>query len=139
MSYGPPAGSGHPRPDPLRGPPRRLCSSPPDRARCSVGFSVTIGFLSAGHCAAIGSSIAGYNHVPMGSFVTYRFRVLPAALVAERPRALAPRTEADPVASAEMALYHRPGCLLVVGKPVSRQSRRGHESAGRRPCGVCQP
>ena len=70
---------------------------------------------------------------------TYRVRVLPAALVAERPRALAPRTEADPVASAEMALYHRPGCLLVVGKPVSRQPRRGHEAAGRRPCGVCQP
>jgi hypothetical protein len=43
------------------------------RARCSVGFSVTVGFLSAGHCAAIGKSITGYNNVPMGSFATYRF------------------------------------------------------------------
>lgn len=44
-----------------------------NRARCSVGFSVVGGFLSAGHCAAIGSSIAGYNRVEMGSFSTYRF------------------------------------------------------------------
>lgn len=44
-----------------------------NRARCSVGFSVVGGFLSAGHCAAIGQSIQGYNRVAMGSFSTYRF------------------------------------------------------------------
>ncbi|WP_027946180.1 S1 family peptidase [Amycolatopsis taiwanensis] len=41
--------------------------------RCSVGFAVTIGFLSAGHCAANGRSISGYNREPMGYFVTYSF------------------------------------------------------------------
>jgi len=70
---------------------------------------------------------------------TYRVRILPAALVTDRSRAMASLTETDPVASAEMALYHRPACLLVAGKLVSRQPRPGHESAGRRPCGVCQP
>lgn len=43
------------------------------QARCSVGFSVVGGFLSAGHCAAIGNSLQGYNRVAMGSFSTYRF------------------------------------------------------------------
>jgi hypothetical protein len=43
------------------------------QARCSVGFAVTVGFLSAGHCAAAGTSITGYNRQPMGSFSTYRF------------------------------------------------------------------
>ena len=44
-----------------------------NRARCSIGFAVTIGFLSAGHCAELGNSISGYNRQPMGSFATYRF------------------------------------------------------------------
>jgi len=43
------------------------------RSRCSVGFSVTGGFLTAGHCAAGGGSLAGYNQVAMGSFGTWRF------------------------------------------------------------------
>lgn len=41
--------------------------------RCSIGFAVTIGFLSAGHCAASGNSITGSNDQPMGSFVTSSF------------------------------------------------------------------
>ncbi|SDZ40046.1 streptogrisin C [Amycolatopsis xylanica] len=44
-----------------------------NRARCSIGFSVTGGFVSAGHCAAIGSSLTGYNQVAMGSFSRYSF------------------------------------------------------------------
>lgn len=43
------------------------------RAQCSIGFAVTGGFLSAGHCATLGDSITGYNDEPMGSFATYRF------------------------------------------------------------------
>jgi hypothetical protein len=43
------------------------------------------------------------------------------------------------VAGAAMAHYHRPGCPLAAGKPVSPASRAGHETAGRRPCGVCRP
>ncbi|MBP2705937.1 S1 family peptidase [Microbispora sp. RL4-1S] len=48
-----------------------------NRARCSVGFSVrrgsTNGFVSAGHCATVGSSLTGYNQVAMGSFQGYSF------------------------------------------------------------------
>jgi streptogrisin C len=44
-----------------------------NQARCSIGFSVKGGFMSAGHCAAIGSSLAGYNQVAMGSFRRYSF------------------------------------------------------------------
>jgi streptogrisin C len=44
-----------------------------NQARCSIGFSTTSGFLSAGHCAAIGSSLTGYNQVAMGSFTRYSF------------------------------------------------------------------
>ncbi|WP_158888576.1 S1 family peptidase [Amycolatopsis anabasis] len=44
-----------------------------NRGRCSVGFSVQGGFVTAGHCAQIGNSIAGFNRVAMGSFGTYRF------------------------------------------------------------------
>lgn len=44
-------------------------------ARCSVGFAVNGGFLTAGHCAALtgGGALFGYNQVAMGSFSTYRF------------------------------------------------------------------
>ena len=44
-------------------------------ARCSIGFSVNGGFLTAGHCAALtgGGALSGYNRVAMGSFSSYRF------------------------------------------------------------------
>ncbi|MYW97161.1 S1 family peptidase [Amycolatopsis rubida] len=44
-------------------------------SRCSVGFSVNGGFLTAGHCAALtgGGALSGYNRVAMGQFTTYRF------------------------------------------------------------------
>ncbi|WP_214408581.1 S1 family peptidase [Sphaerisporangium fuscum] len=46
-------------------------------ARCSVGFSVrrgsTPGFVSAGHCATVGSSLTGYNRVAMGTFQGHSF------------------------------------------------------------------
>ncbi|MFI5612507.1 S1 family peptidase [Amycolatopsis sp. NPDC051903] len=44
-------------------------------SRCSVGFSVNGGFLTAGHCAALTGAgpLSGYNRVAMGSFSSYRF------------------------------------------------------------------
>ncbi|MEU8192158.1 S1 family peptidase [Microbispora amethystogenes] len=46
-------------------------------ARCSIGFSVrkgsTPGFVDAGHCATVGSTVYGYNHVLMGTFQGYSF------------------------------------------------------------------
>jgi streptogrisin C len=37
-------------------------------ARCSVGFSVAGGFVTAGHCGRTGNSTAGYNRVAQGTF-----------------------------------------------------------------------
>src|SRR5205823_4024224 len=43
-------------------------------ARCSIGFSVTVGFVTAGHCAALTSgSLAGSNGVALGSWGGYSF------------------------------------------------------------------
>lgn len=40
-------------------------------SRCSIGFSVNGGFLTAGHCGP--GSVAGYNRVAMGSFARVSF------------------------------------------------------------------
>jgi streptogrisin C len=37
-------------------------------ARCSVGFSVVGGFVSAGHCGRVGSSTTGFNREAQGIF-----------------------------------------------------------------------
>jgi streptogrisin C len=44
-------------------------------SRCSVGFSTTTGFLTAGHCAALtgGGALTGSNGASLGSWGTYRF------------------------------------------------------------------
>jgi hypothetical protein len=44
-------------------------------SRCSVGFSTTTGFLTAGHCAALtgGGALTGSNGAALGSWGTYRF------------------------------------------------------------------
>ncbi|MEW2383501.1 S1 family peptidase [Micromonospora sp. NPDC047707] len=36
--------------------------------RCSVGFSVTGGFVTAGHCGTTGTATQGYNQVSQGTF-----------------------------------------------------------------------
>jgi streptogrisin C len=37
-------------------------------ARCSVGFSVTGGFVTAGHCGQAGATTVGFNNVAQGTF-----------------------------------------------------------------------
>ena len=67
-------------------PPRPSGSSPPPRhprtlydvrggdayyiggGRCSVGFSVNGGFVTAGHCGTPGTATQGYNQVAQGTF-----------------------------------------------------------------------
>ncbi|WP_239675590.1 S1 family peptidase [Natronosporangium hydrolyticum] len=44
-----------------------------DAARCSVGFSVAGGFVTAGHCALGGAATTGFNGVPQGEFVAASF------------------------------------------------------------------
>jgi hypothetical protein len=45
----------------------------------------------------------------------------------------------DLVASPSMVRYHRPSCPLAAGKRVAPASRSVHATAGRQPCGVCEP
>jgi hypothetical protein len=45
----------------------------------------------------------------------------------------------DLVAGTAMSYYHRAGCLLAAGKEVTVGTKAGHETAGLRPCEVCQP
>ncbi|GAA1710216.1 S1 family peptidase [Fodinicola feengrottensis] len=45
-----------------------------DQARCSIGFSVQGGFVSAGHCAAIGSDLkAADQSTALGTFSAHQF------------------------------------------------------------------
>jgi streptogrisin C len=37
-------------------------------SRCSIGFSVSGGFVTAGHCGSNGSTTSGYNQVSQGTF-----------------------------------------------------------------------
>ncbi|SFQ30579.1 streptogrisin C [Amycolatopsis arida] len=39
-----------------------------NRTRCSIGFSVQGGFVTAGHCGRVGSTTAGYNRATQGTF-----------------------------------------------------------------------
>ncbi|MFJ9084131.1 S1 family peptidase [Streptomyces sp. NPDC102384] len=41
--------------------------------RCSIGFSVVGGFVSAGHCGAAGSSVVGWDGSAMGTFAGSSF------------------------------------------------------------------
>jgi hypothetical protein len=41
--------------------------------RCSIGFSVHGGFVSAGHCGGVGSSVAGWDGSWMGTFAGSSF------------------------------------------------------------------
>lgn len=41
--------------------------------RCSIGFSVQGGFVSAGHCGGVGASVSGWDGSRMGSFAGSSF------------------------------------------------------------------
>ena len=40
----------------------------PGNSRCSIGFSVNGGFVTAGHCGSVGTTTRGYNQVTQGVF-----------------------------------------------------------------------
>jgi len=39
----------------------------PGNSRCSIGFAVTGGFVTAGHCGGVGTTTRGYNQVSQGT------------------------------------------------------------------------
>ncbi|WP_086662564.1 S1 family peptidase [Lentzea kentuckyensis] len=41
--------------------------------RCSLGFSVSGGFVTAGHCGTTGTAVSGYNRVAAGTFAGSTF------------------------------------------------------------------
>ena len=41
--------------------------------RCSLGFSVSGGYVTAGHCGTTGTSVSGYNRVAQGTFAGSSF------------------------------------------------------------------
>ena len=70
-----------------------------------------------------------------------RRRLLPAApgpSVRTRVTAVADQDDLR-LAVPGTSRHHRPGCVAVAGKPVERMPVAGHERAGRRPCGLCEP
>lgn len=44
-----------------------------ESARCSIGFSVVGGFVTAGHCALAGTSTTGFDETAQGEFVAASF------------------------------------------------------------------
>jgi streptogrisin C len=42
-------------------------------ARCSIGFSVTTGFVTAGHCGVVGDTTTGFNEVAQGTVAASTF------------------------------------------------------------------
>jgi len=42
-------------------------------ARCSIGFAVDGGFVTAGHCGAVGDTTTGFNQQPLGEVVASVF------------------------------------------------------------------
>lgn len=50
-----------------------------------------------------------------------------------------PRRGPKFAAAPAMSRYHRPTCALAAGKPLRLEERGDHETAGRRPCGICRP
>jgi hypothetical protein len=66
-----------------------------------------------------------------------------AQAVAAGPRsAVAVTASTDEIflAGAGMERFHRPGCALAAGRAGwETATRRDHEEAGRKPCGVCRP
>ncbi len=59
---------------------------------------------------------------------------------AEVPAAGSAASEGDLFVGGEgMVRFHRPDCILAVGRSWAVSTRQVHEEAGRLPCGVCDP
>ena len=57
----------------------------PGDSRCSVGFSVKGGFVTAGHCGAAGTTTRGFNQVAQGTVAASNFPGRDMAWVAVNP------------------------------------------------------
>jgi hypothetical protein len=104
-----------------------------DRQMSWTGLSLVGAVLV---CAGAGLAATSGERV----FLLHLHR-LGAALAVASPSTLADRTgplrHDGLVATPTMSRYHRPGCALAAGKPVTPASRADHERAGRQACGIC--
>lgn len=75
-----------PTADPRATPPYPLREGDPFYAasgsRCTIGALVPGGYLTAGHCASVGTAVDGFNGEPQGTFVASTFPGSDFALVA---------------------------------------------------------
>ncbi|MDP9797053.1 streptogrisin C [Catenuloplanes nepalensis] len=78
-------------------------------ARCSIGFAVVGGFVTAGHCGQAGADTRGVNSAPQGEFAVSSFPGDDFAVV---------RTNADWTPTASVNDY-RGGVLPVAGAEVA--------------------
>ncbi|GAB7050731.1 S1 family peptidase [Catenuloplanes indicus] len=78
-------------------------------ARCSIGFAVTGGFVTAGHCGQAGADTRGVNNAPQGEFAVSSFPQDDFAVV---------RTNADWTPTASVNDYNG-GVLPVAGAEVA--------------------
>jgi hypothetical protein len=62
-----------------------------------------------------------------------------STIALSRSADVAPLPDGELVASVAMTRFHRATCLLASGKDMKGATRKAHERAGRRPCGVCRP
>jgi hypothetical protein len=99
------------------------------------------GWFSLGMAGLVVAGVAHGLWLLAGrSAVSRRARALAFADVGVRAgRFVDTRTSPVLVGGASLAHYHRSGCRLAAGRPLSPAERAGHERLGRRPCGVCRP
>jgi hypothetical protein len=104
-----------------------------DRQMSWTGLSLVGAVLV---CAGAGLAATSGERV----FLLHLHR-LGATLAVDDPSTLADRTgplrRDGLVATPTMSRYHRPGCALAAGKPVTPASQADHERAGRQACGIC--
>lgn len=112
------------------------------------GSSVTTGpfdqvvWLIVGVLGSIVSAFGGLVWLLNGRRrVGERFWLVAGAIPTGRPAELrsAQGDTGLPVAIDGTSTYHRPSCLLVVGKTTRSMSESEHRGAGRAPCRMCSP
>lgn len=116
------------------------------RGRCSVGFSVRGGFVTAGHCGQAGSATAGFNNVAQGTIRVSSFPRDDFAMVQVNqdwtPRAVVATVRVGDRQPGDRGQRNRPAAVnvAVAGSreaPVGASVCRTGSTTGTR-CGVIQ-
>jgi hypothetical protein len=99
-------------------------------------------FLDLGIAGLLVGTVGGLTWLRAGFRTVRQRKTAVVTTVHARfvPDALGAGHDTDGLVTAgRMTRYHRAGCSLVAGKPVTTASRADHERAGLEPCGMCTP